>query len=97
MAVIPVELGVDITEILMAMIKATVQGEEEDIKGRTVEVIMIAKVIAKVGVVEVVLKVVVKAEIEIQIMMEEKHLLMTLRMKQILPPESTAKLPRTER
>merc|ERR1719273_1819356 len=96
--VTPVELGVDITEKLMAMIKVTVLGEEEaDIKGKAIEVIMIAKVIAKVGDVEVVLKAVEKVGIEILILMvEELWLLMTSPMKQIHRRESTDKLPRME-
>ena len=63
--VMQVELVVDTTEKTIAMIKTTVQVEEEGTKEKIAEVIMTEKVIAKGEDVEEVSKVVVKQETEI--------------------------------
>ena len=63
--VMQVELVVDTTEKTIAMIKTTVQVEEEGTKEKIAEVIMTEKVIAKGEDAEEVSKVVVKQETEI--------------------------------
>ena len=63
--VMQVELVVDTTEKTIAMIKTTVQVEEEGTKEKIAEVIMTEKVTAKEEDAEEVSKVVVKQETEI--------------------------------
>jgi len=88
-----VEPEVDIAEKVKVTIKVIVLEEEEDIKVKTVEVIMIVKIVRLDA--EAALRIVEKQEIEILIMMVEKPpLVMTINKRQILHLESTVKLPR---